>query len=375
MTAYADFFQLLTGAGPAAIAVLRITGPSAAEFAARRLKCTSALRPGAIQRAVLMDESDLPRDDVLVAVVSDAPVLDLRLSLHGNPWLVRETAALLERSGFHERADAPLWPARDPISSAAYALLPRLPTLGGVEWLLRQMEQLRVELLAIAACPSAAEARARLAQLIEPPEIEAWFTRPLRVALVGRPNVGKSTLINALADQPISLVSDQPGTTRDWVEFAGEAEGCPIVWLDTAGLRPSDDPLEQAGVERTLKIAADSDACVLVLDAADPRGSSGPLKVGPDTTPLTIAINKCDLAPASAVSVAVDAGGAEVVPISALRSAGLERLKRAVLLACGRDKSQMSFTKAFTANIRDALRSAIECDSPQAALSQWLSGF
>ena len=92
----------------------------------------------------------------------------------------------------------------------------------------------------------------------------------LRMAVVGRPNVGKSSLMNALLNDERAIVTPFPGTTRDVIEAPFSIDGVPIVLLDTAGLHMSDDPVEIIGVERTRHTIEAADVILLVLDASEP---------------------------------------------------------------------------------------------------------
>ena len=90
-----------------------------------------------------------------------------------------------------------------------------------------------------------------------------------RVAIVGRPNAGKSTLLNTLAGMDIAIVSDVPGTTRDVIEVKLDLDGYAVVLFDTAGMRVADDVVEMIGVERALAQAARADLVLLLDDQAD----------------------------------------------------------------------------------------------------------
>lgn len=114
----------------------------------------------------------------------------------------------------------------------------------------------------------------------------------LRVAIVGPPNVGKSTLLNALAGREAAIVSDIPGTTRDIVEVRLDLGGYVVVLADTAGQRQSDDPVEQEGVRRARARGAESDLRIFVADAVS--------RVGLETDELQrsgdiVFLNKLDL--------------------------------------------------------------------------------
>jgi tRNA modification GTPase len=90
------------------------------------------------------------------------------------------------------------------------------------------------------------------------------------IAIVGRPNAGKSSLLNALLDDDRALVSDIPGTTRDTIEETLTLDGITFRFIDTAGLRSSSDAIEAMGVERSRKAVADADVVLYVHDATTP---------------------------------------------------------------------------------------------------------
>ena len=125
----------------------------------------------------------------------------------------------------------------------------------------------------------------------------------IRVAIVGPPNVGKSTLLNALARREAAIVSEIPGTTRDVIEVPLDIGGFRVVLADTAGLRESSDPIEREGVRRALAQGKDSELAILVLDpetAEDAEKIAGnPLA---SITQHIVIINKYDLPAAQAVA-------------------------------------------------------------------------
>lgn len=117
-----------------------------------------------------------------------------------------------------------------------------------------------------------------------------------RVALVGPPNVGKSSLLNALARTDRAIVTPHPGTTRDTVECTIDLAGIPVTLIDTAGLRESDEPVEMIGIERTRRAIWEADCIIEVRDAT---GGIPPLPLNefPEDSRRIIVENKSDLLP------------------------------------------------------------------------------
>ena len=143
------------------------------------------------------------------------------------------------------------------------------------------------------------------------------------VAVIGAPNVGKSSLVNLLARREVAIVTAVAGTTRDVIEVQLDLDGTPVVLLDTAGLRETDDPVEAVGVERARRRAAEADLLVHVLDAF------APARLPPDERAVVVR-NKVDLLPEGS-------GYGRAIGVSCLTGAGLAELvaelgRRAVAL-------------------------------------------
>jgi len=118
----------------------------------------------------------------------------------------------------------------------------------------------------------------------------------LVVAIAGPPNAGKSTLLNRIAKREVAIVSPFAGTTRDVIEVHLDLDGYPVTLLDTAGIRDSDDPVEQEGVRRARQRASDADLILWVYDAKDEVVRSGATPVSGSVTRWMVQ-NKIDLVP------------------------------------------------------------------------------
>ena len=176
-------------------------------------------------------------------------------------------------------------------------------------------------------------------------EDELWSAdsrRPPRVAIVGRPNVGKSTLFNRLVGEDRSVVHDMPGTTRDAIDTLVETEDGPIVFVDTAGMRRRariDDSAEYYSLVRALRAIDDADIALLVIDATEGvTGQDQRLAERVDAAgcPIVILLNKWETIGDTEVRAGIDAelrrklaflGDAPVLKISALTGKGVHKLR------------------------------------------------
>lgn len=152
----------------------------------------------------------------------------------------------------------------------------------------------------------------------------------LKVAIVGRPNVGKSSLLNAWSRSDRAIVTELPGTTRDVVESHLVVQGIPVQVLDTAGIRETAERVEQIGVARSRASAAAADLVLLMVDAqAGWTSTDQTIYEGLKDRPLILVINKADLAPAAVVTY--PSAIAQVVTTAAAHNQGIAALEQAVL--------------------------------------------
>jgi tRNA modification GTPase len=178
--------------------------------------------------------------------------------------------------------------------------------------------------------------------LVEGYEYGRIVREGLTLAIVGRPNVGKSSLFNCLLNEERAIVTPIPGTTRDLVAETANLGGIPLRFVDTAGIREALDEVEKIGVERTFSAIADSDLRLLVVDASEPwtEDDARLLEKLRPLGSLLVALNKSDLPPhhpfaeaAKFVQGDSDAGVTqpEIIRTSALTGEGIHQLKERIL--------------------------------------------
>jgi tRNA modification GTPase len=211
-----------------------------------------------------------------------------------------------------------------------------------------------------------AAVRTALVQLVAESRQGELLHNGLRVAIIGRPNVGKSSLLNRLSQRERAIVTDLPGTTRDLLESELVLDGVPLTLLDTAGIRDTADPIEQLGIARSREALAAADAVLLLFDlsvgwtAAD----QALLDQVPAGAVLLIAGNKADAAGVPVGLVAPDAlastppaSGQSLVCCSALAGSGTDGLVHELLRRCGASGNE-GLQVALNARQRDLAASA-----------------
>jgi len=156
----------------------------------------------------------------------------------------------------------------------------------------------------------------------------------LTVVITGRPNVGKSSLLNALAGADSAIVTDIAGTTRDVLREDIVLDGVPLHVLDTAGLRESEDAVEREGIRRARAALASADHVLVVLDASDPVLLAVEL---PDALPRTVVLNKRDLVDADTLAGVARGQTDTVVAVSAHTGDGMVALRERLLDVAGHD--------------------------------------
>jgi len=207
----------------------------------------------------------------------------------------------------------------------------------------------------------------RISRLIDTFEEGRFYREGLSVAIVGRPNVGKSSLLNALLQRDRAIVTDTPGTTRDTIEEYLNISGVPVRVIDTAGIRESHDLPEQEGVRRSLRAIENADLVIAVFDGSEAMTDEDAQVIGQVQGRKAIAvINKSDL-PVNMTGLE-GVGVTPAVTLSAKNRKGIERLKEtivsSVLRGSGETRQGVIVTNIRHRNLlilaRDALTNALE---------------
>jgi tRNA modification GTPase len=210
--------------------------------------------------------------------------------------------------------------------------------------------------------------QAGLGKLVESYHFGRIVREGLSLAIIGRPNVGKSSLFNRLLNEERALVTEIPGTTRDLVTETVNLGGIPLRLVDTAGIRDTSDPVEKLGVERSHQALVDSDLRLLVIDASEgwTEADRDLLEKIRPLGPALVACNKCDLLPRrngdGNPTPVNQAGGDEKenVWVSALTGEGIPQLREKIFLLAAPSRNPGSEGELIT-NLRhqQALKEAL----------------
>jgi len=299
---------IATPPGKGAIAIVRVSGPRTPALARRLVRSKTPLRARVATRASIVDERGQKLDEGL-AILFCAPASYtgeemLELQIHGSPVLARDVvraliacgARLAQPGEFSRRAF--LNGKIDLHAAAAVADLIDAETsaaaraaaadLGGAlaaeaQSLRESLAEMHEELAGAIDFPDEVPQPDRrrlderlcallaaLERLRRDGEIGRLIREGLPVAIVGPPNAGKSSLLNALLRAERAIVSDLPGTTRDTLEESIVIDGVPVRLVDTAGIRAHADRLEAAGIERTERALEAARIALVVIDGAAP---------------------------------------------------------------------------------------------------------
>jgi tRNA modification GTPase len=390
-----------TALGPGAIAVVRLSGDDAIEIGDRVFRGGRSLSSCPSHTAHIgriIDGRGGTVDEVLATIMRSPNTYTtehmIEFGCHGGPLPAREVlsaclAAGARQAGPGEFTQRAFMNGRiDLVQAEAIADVISSRTRKGLDLALGQLEGALSEKLALLkeallemraqveaaidfsddvdvsqaradVSKAAGRAGAIVRELLSSCDLGVAMRDGVTVAIVGKPNVGKSSLMNALIARDRSIVTDVPGTTRDVVEACVNMEGVPFTLVDTAGWRSSLDVAEQAGVMRARAAAEAADLCLLVVDASqrcddDDRSVAAALAPG-----RTIIVgNKRDLGGAlgaDELGGLLRSGHRRTALVSATRGDGLAEL-RAAIVEAGLGSAEGG--QADVSNVRhiDALR-------------------
>ncbi len=340
---------VMTGPGAGAIATIQVFGVAAE----------------AVLREVFQRKGDEPFEPrtgriLLGSIVEDGETVDevtigcegphaFAIHCHGNPLIVERIIRLLQHQGAQpvppEQLLLLMMAAREPcdsIGTEAKLALTTVKTVEGAALITHQMkaglarkaQQWRDSLPTMTVEQIAAEA----GQILRDSEPARLIISGCTIALVGPPNTGKSTLLNTLAGREKAIVTDLPGTTRDWVSAEIHIPPLAATLIDTAGfdsvLSAAADSIDQAAQRKSTEILARADLVLLVLDRSRPAGQIAPDLVNRLSGRRTIVVlNKSDL-PAQFDLACLPVQLSQRVPISAKQGAGIDDLIRTVHQVC-----------------------------------------
>ncbi len=262
-----------------------------------------------------------PAEDV---VVCRTGAQSYEIHCHGGDAAVRRILTDLKSLG----CEIVNWQSQCETDSEHANALSRATTLRAAGWIAFQagrMQRVLAELTALVADGQQAQAAARANEILAWANFGRHLTQPWDVVLAGRPNVGKSSLINALVGFERSIVFDEPGTTRDVVTAETALDGWAIRLSDTAGQRGSTNELEAAGIARAREAFASADARLLLIDISEPPQDDDwrLLAEWPDAI---VVAHKADLPDAWGKSMPRDA-----IRVSPLQRTGLRELSSAIV--------------------------------------------
>ncbi|MFT6033832.1 MAG: tRNA modification GTPase [Arenicella sp.] len=381
---------IATPPGKGGVGVIRLSGPMALDIGERL--CSRKLAPRTAHYAKFSDQSsDIVDTGLAIFFVGPNSFTGedvVELQGHGGPviqdLLLKEVVRLgarqaragefSERAFLNDKIDlAQAEAIADLIDSAtAQAAKGAMRSLQGefsnkVKDLLKELIYLRmyveaaidfpdeeIDFLADDKVRNSIEAlQASLADTIKQAGQGAILRNGLRLVIAGKPNAGKSSLLNALAGHDAAIVTDVAGTTRDTVTETIDIDGLPVHIIDTAGLRESDDTVEKIGIARARKAIGEADHVLHIIDATEPISLS---EIGSDN--ITLVYNKVDLEN----SVVGDG-----IRVSALTGLGLNELREHIKHLAGYSEGSET---VFTARRRHLTALAAARDAVERGLQQ-----
>ena len=400
-----------TASGEGGIAIVRISGSGCEDILSRvfRAKNGKALKSRVLTFGHVMDGEQIV--DEAMAVLFRAPYSYTRedvaeIHCHGSDALVRKILLLLLRAGARmaqpgeftcraflngridlSQAEAVMRMIRAGSERAMTSA--RRQMEGGVSSFVRAAREEIIALLAEIAASidfpdeveemqtaqqihsRCGEITARLRASCDP-RAGRIEDEGLRVVLCGRPNAGKSSLLNALIGGERAIVTDIPGTTRDTLTESMQHDGMKILLTDTAGLRETGDMVERIGVERARKALGEADVRVLVLDSSLPITGEDRESLC-DLAPHIVVLSKGDLeAVVSQEDVRAEFPQARIVTVCAPQGEGLDALK-ALLVSFAPEDGAESSMLSQARHVQAAMRACQSLDDAQRAIDDGMT--
>ncbi len=296
----------------------------------------------------------------------------LEISSHGGPRIVQRLLMDLQERGAEivsadRLATATCRAPEGPVAEALQ-LLPRAPTRRLAGWLMRNARALHEELTRIRQWIESSQlqkAAAILNALLTRPSRGQRVLEGIRVVLIGEPNAGKSTLANLLAEEERAIVSDTPGTTRDWTDHSISIEGIPLLLIDTAGIRSTDDAIERLAIAHARAQVAAAHLIVRVLDRsvqADSPEEAGLTDLAASETAHVADLlvwNKADLPEHPTRAKIRERWTGPQVTVCAIQGRGLETLRRELLRLAGYEGWPTDQAELFTPRQRNLLHDVL----------------
>jgi len=275
----------------------------------------------------------------LGARIAEAGEFSLRAFLNGKLDLVEaEAVADLIAAGSSAAARSAMRSLSGEFSAAVHSLTDELTELrlrleASIDF---PEEEIEVH-NSIGAQPRLNSLQKQLKALLQRASQGHLLQHGLEVVLAGQPNVGKSSLLNSLAEEDVAIVTPVAGTTRDVLRSQIQIEGIPLYIVDTAGLRDSDDIVEQIGVSRAWQALEKADFALLVVDArvGETELDTAIRQRLPASLPLLIVHNKSDLSRQEATVLPPAAHATTAIRLSAITGDGIDLLKRELLRLAG----------------------------------------
>jgi len=367
----------LTPVGEGGISLIEIAGPDSCAILDRLFQNPRGVRvaqmePGRLLYGRLVRDG-APLDEVLLECVQTGARGVFVINCHGGALASQRTMAALTAAGARPAREKEYLARQrrlgllDRIQEEAALRIPRALTLRAAQALVAQHEgalaAVRDELLRRAGLrptdwPWIAE---RLRRLLATAAFGRGLVRPPRLVIAGRPNVGKSTLANALLRFDRMLVHPEPGTTRDTIEEGLSLRGLPFTLVDTAGLREAESEIEREGVRRGAQALRRADIALLVFDASAPLQEEDRRILARGGTRMRLPVlNKSDLPAAVPAGLIEEKTGCRPVVVSAASGAGLGELEERIVAAAYPQMPAQGEAVLFTLRQERLVRTALQ---------------